>query len=812
MDGPSSRREDSQKNNTDNRFHYPQYKPSKTPQPQPSPYSQESQYSQFPPHPSVRPPPGGKLTARQVPAGVGVAPLASRSATRERSPPQRSNGDGILVQDFRFPVAPPPVPQTGSSKIRQSPGHHSPGRRLNAHESYMSSVLGDFVTSGTTPGSRSRGWPTPRRYSGSVYAESEALGADERRQTAISLDISRPSSPELSPRVLRQASLGKRAKPAVTTIKTRSSHMEQDAPGETSSNAPASRNAAMAALSAAIAAGVGKAPIDFQGETPGSRSYTPVRMPFDSSPPGSPDADREFLRTPITPTTVASTNALTQKPGSSHSGKSTNALLGLGIDQPSMSNKIPPSRRPPKLDIDAVREAENRGSTTSLSDLIKRATRLAANLDKGRTASRLGMLDMFGSQEKLNGNNRHSTMSDMISAFPAPAAGATPTNRRDTQWPLGEKGEASASTSDLSKPRKPRRKCCGLSLPVFIVVLIVVVVLIAAAVLVPIFLILVPRQQRQADALSQCATAFPCRNGGMSMVSNDACMCVCSGGFIGSQCTTAGNAADCTTATLNQDAVEYTNATIGRSLVPVLSPQNRFGVPLNVSTILSLFSNKNLTCSSVNSLVDFNSTTQNQNTKAKRFIILPGFAHRVQDAPIASEISPVAPRTTDRAAYSGNLRLERRQDGVTVGTSNGIVFQATSSTLDADASQPTSTEASTVTSINTAVSTDTPTSTSSGGSDSTNTPTPVISNNMTDEQMEFAQVVVMYVFQESRAVSVAVNAQQEIETFFQLRNATSTDENDLDVILQYDDVQLTAKFGELDLLFANSTKVNSGKG
>ncbi|RVX73058.1 hypothetical protein B0A52_02184 [Exophiala mesophila] len=808
MDRPSSRREDPQKNNTDNRFHYPQYKPSKmTPQPQPSPYSQASQYSQFPPHPSVRPPPGVKLTARQVPAGVGVAPTPTRGDTRERSPPQRSNGDGILVQDFRFPVARPPVLYPGSSTTRQSPGHQSPGRKANAHESYMSSVIGDFVTPGTTPGSRSRGWPAPRRYSGSVYAESEALGADERYQHSVSAEKSPPSSPEPSPQVLRQASVGKRAKPAVTTIKTRISHAENDPSGE--AIAPVSRNAAMAALSAAIAAGVGKAPVDIRSETPGSRSYTPVRMPFDSSPPESPNADREFLRTPITPTTVASTMVLAQKPGSSHSGKSTNALLGLGIEQPSMSNKIPPNRRPPKLDIDAVREAENRGSTTSLSDLIKRATRLAANLDKGRTASRLGMLDMFGSQEKLNGNNRQSTMSDMISAFPAPAAGNTPTNRGDTQWPLGEKGEASASTTDMSKPTNQRRKCCGLSLPVFIVILIVVVVLIAAAVLVPIFLILVPRQQRKADALSQCAASFPCRNGGMSIVSNDACMCVCSGGFIGSQCTTTGNAADCTTLTLNQDNVEYTNATIGRSLVPVLSPQNRFGVPLNVSTILSLFSNKDLTCSSVNSLVNFNSTVVNQDRRAKRFIILPGLGPHVQDELPASEVRPTPPKITDRAAYVGDLRLERRQDGVTVGTSNGIVFQATSSTVDADTSSSTTAESSTVTSLDTGAPTDTPTSTSSDGPDDTDTPSPVISNNMTDEQMEFAQVVVMYVFQESRAVSVAVNAQQDIETFFALRNVTSSDETDLDVTLEYDDVQLTAKFGELDLLFANSTKVNS---
>ena len=52
-------------------------------------------------------------------------------------------------------------------------------------------------------------------------------------------------------------------------------------------------------------------------------------------------------------------------------------------------------KRPPRLNIDAVKEAEARGSLTSLPDLIRRATRLASNLDRGRTASRLGMRDML---------------------------------------------------------------------------------------------------------------------------------------------------------------------------------------------------------------------------------------------------------------------------------------------------------------------------------------------------------------------------------------------------------------------------------
>lgn len=56
---------------------------------------------------------------------------------------------------------------------------------------------------------------------------------------------------------------------------------------------------------------------------------------------------------------------------------------------PKMSDKRPFGRRPPPLNMDAVREAQARGSLTSLHDLIKRATRLASNLEHGRTASKV---------------------------------------------------------------------------------------------------------------------------------------------------------------------------------------------------------------------------------------------------------------------------------------------------------------------------------------------------------------------------------------------------------------------------------------
>jgi hypothetical protein len=77
--------------------------------------------------------------------------------------------------------------------------------------------------------------------------------------------------------------------------------------------------------------------------------------------------------------------------------------LGTHILEPQPGfTRLSAIRRPPRLDIDAVRDAEARGSLTSLPDLIRRATKLAAMMDRGkRPASRLNDLNDFPSNSDL---------------------------------------------------------------------------------------------------------------------------------------------------------------------------------------------------------------------------------------------------------------------------------------------------------------------------------------------------------------------------------------------------------------------------
>lgn len=77
-------------------------------------------------------------------------------------------------------------------------------------------------------------------------------------------------------------------------------------------------------------------------------------------------------------------------------------------------NRLSAIRRPPKLglDMESVKAMESRGSMTSLPDLIKRATRLAALIDRGRRpASRFEMDDGTWADEKAYGREGEQQVS-----------------------------------------------------------------------------------------------------------------------------------------------------------------------------------------------------------------------------------------------------------------------------------------------------------------------------------------------------------------------------------------------------------------
>ncbi|KAK3697132.1 hypothetical protein LTR37_017628 [Vermiconidia calcicola] len=383
-------------------------------------------------------------------------------------------------------------------------------------------------------------------------------------------------------------------------------------------------------------------------------------------------------------------------------------------------------RRGPRLNVDmeAVRDAEARGSMTSLPDLIRRATKLASNLDRGRTASRLGMnfwldgADNGENAQSANGNKRNSSISDILSSFPAPGLRPDGSNSPAPRWSSMLRHSQLPSDSDAGelrrKDKKRGRRCCGMPLWLFVLLLIVVFLLIAAAVLVPVMLLIViPGQDEGAapggvtnKALASCREKLTCQNDGANTLSSDGfCRCVCLNGYTGDNCATQ-SSAGCTTISIG----ETTDATVGENMPRLLdNAESDFGIPLDGETLLGLFSEADMSCSAENALVTF---------------------------------SNVGRRKRSRRSVEGNhmpRRIQRRQ-----------------------VLNPTTTDSSGAASSSTRASPSTTTSSSSSSSSSS----PSSSGSSSDTELDFARVSVLYIFQLSSSANTAVTAQEKFSEYF----------------------------------------------
>ncbi|KAM0255077.1 hypothetical protein ACHAQJ_006156 [Trichoderma viride] len=310
-------------------------------------------------------------------------------------------------------------------------------------------------------------------------------------------------------------------------------------------------------------------------------------------------------------------------------GMMTPADLRRAAGSPQPTSRLSAIRRPPRLDIDAVREAESRGSLTSLPDLIRRATRLASMIDKGkRPSSRLDELDFFnekgssGNGAKRSHDDRYqSGLSDMLAAFPPPVQTPQHTGRGHMDaWPsvpghyTGR--EKFMVTHDDEVPdnanAKPKgRRCCGLPIWAFILIILLMLCIIAAAIVVPleyfVFKNLGHSNKSTAVNLQSCAKSLPCLNGGSGVVINGTCSCICTNGFTGASCGTSGSAG-CTTTNLipTDGSAHINNVTLGMAIPRIIADSNKnFSVPLLGTSILARFNTGNLSCIAQNALVTF---------------------------------------------------------------------------------------------------------------------------------------------------------------------------------------------------------------
>lgn len=555
------------------------------------------------------------------------------------------------------------------------------------------------------------------------------------------------------PTLVRQASLGRRTKPSLMTIKSVDSFGSKGSGGKKKTEGFSA--GAIGAGGAALAA--------TRGLSPGLRN----------SPLGNGNGFMESSSS--SSESVDTIQNLKSKVGNYAISGSPPHPLQQETRPTTLADRVG-MRRPPRLDVDAVRDAEARGSLTSLPDLIRRATRLAANLDRGKTASRLG-LDFWEAGAPEKRDIRQSGLSDMLAAFPPPGQdtplrSGTPNANGMTNWPSGganSRGGVTDSGMSNEKPKK-RRRCCGMPMWTFLTLLIVLVFIIAAAVVIPVVLVVIPNQNKSNSSAAQdnqgnsnsnnnsntnmpvlpaptaspgndqCDGVITCQNGGIAILNSDrTCNCVCINGFTGRTCTN-NDATGCTTTSV---AGAANNATMGSGIPRLIeSATGDFNIPLNATRILSIFSNLSLSCAAENALITFNGLASRSVSQYLQSVNVRNVLQPTRSLPVLHHPHPA------RALHE----QEKRQ---TVGDTPALSDQKTA--------QASATQAS------------------------------PISSNAT--ALDFARVGVLLALQESGELDSAASAQETIQRFLTNNRNGNSVGNTVNVdVFKLDLVNFTIEF------------------
>ncbi|PLB52391.1 hypothetical protein P170DRAFT_348322 [Aspergillus steynii IBT 23096] len=704
-------------------------------------FSQPLGHPPPPPRPVIRDPVPPSPTSPEEPTtriSVATDDLFRQSAAS-------SIGSIPSIPDFPFPaqpvtaesqrqfhkqqpnLAPPPLAQLRPGLNRQSSVSPIPEEGSDSptiHE-------GSFASSRVIPSS----W-------GSARAESDILetyldGESDEDQSPKSTGEARNVT------LVRQASLGKRGVPALRTISRSNADSPLPPPQESMP-----KSMPQGAAFKEVSAGANDRRDSFSSTSTSSSHFDLEKAPIvlDLGHPHPP-----------------------QNRANPSMGALEKEMGALPRAAPTMSDKRPGARRPPRLDMSAVRDAEKRGSLTSLPDLIRRATKLASNLEHGRTASRNDLLNAGGGPRFAGHQYRRSgSIKDLLASFPPPAA--TPEGGRGSPWPvffrrstlhhIKSNETMPDEAAGNEKVEKRPRRCCGMPLWLFILICALVIIIILVAVLVPVFLV------ANKNSGANCESSTPCANGGVSVSSGDVCSCVCSNGFTGSQCTISGDSS-CTTTQIGQGSSSK-NATMGSNLPRLFdNAQSDFGVPLDSVTIMALFSQNNVSCTTENSLVAFKDvhTGSSKDRRALPVASDPQLASIPDQA--FSDSKPPTPTTFDVRTKTLAARAE-------IGTQNGIVF---------DTSVPTETmKPMTFTGLPEATQTKPlshSTTTSSATSTATASPS---STSVSTSVVDFSRIAVLYIFEKTGAFRAATYSEEKIQSYL-AKSYPDSDSNDFSVDL-----------------------------
>ncbi|KAJ6178434.1 hypothetical protein N7519_008895 [Penicillium mononematosum] len=690
----------------------PQRPPHPSELPSPSIYSErDSRVSEMSLAPNQRPP-RSFSQLQPPPLAHSRRPIddvpASPTSTIDMTTPRISIATEELFRQSVTSSTPsvPDVPQfpptfllSESTQPQDDPSHRTAGlvAPLNARKppqarrSSVSPIPEEFADSRFTKCSVASSRAVPSSW-GSGPAESEILGAyldmesDDGQRS--------PGLQEEDTRLVRNASIGKRGKPTMRTITKSNPVSVADMP------APTQEESVKGTEVRPIGLGVVANQIPHIPSQLRKSSTTASSESLKGVDPEKPPFSTQY-----------------DSPSDTRLEKELEAFGQLPHAAPTMSDKRPGGRKPPALNMHAVRDAEARGSLSSLSDLIRRATKLATNLDHGRTASRANNLaggDEAGFRTAMGRASR-------------------------TSWPmffgrsnLRNVEQLNSSDDDPNAPRR-RKTCCGMPRKIFVLICIVIFIIVVLAILLPVFLVAVPREK----ANSSCAERNPCENGGMSVSAGDECSCICSNGYTGSQCNIAGDDS-CTTTRL----INGWNATMGSTLPSLFEgSKTKYGITLDQVTIMALFNMNDVSCKTENALVAFDDVTSDTN-KTRRSVQLIADSMPSEENGKNGDSSSVS--TTDPTPVLA-VRAEA--------TMNGILY-------DDSNKSATTTSAPTQTESASASTTSTSSQSSSGAKASTSTGTSV-----PEDVVGFSRVAVLYILQKTGSLDTAMSSGENIQGY-----------------------------------------------
>jgi hypothetical protein len=315
-------------------------------------------------------------------------------------------------------LGPPPTSRRGNSSYYSQASYVSPipeesPRTQPSHESYASSAA--IPTSWGTDSPGFRFADDDDEYEDD-YRDSKQPWKNEPIQEE-GRESRESNNDDDDKGLIRSASLGKRAKPSMIT--TKSSDSVRPSPRPSPMPQQGSKLERMGVLASAGGLAAKGVPASRTREVQRETVWPVIGNPdsplasgtglIDKSSSNSEESIPQVARA-ITTDERAPNYTSTSDPNANAILGAYNAASGLASASGLAPRSITPSRtpspgfsrlsavrRPPRLDMDAVRDAEARGSLTSLPDLIRRATRLAAMMDRGkRPGSRLNDLNDFG--------------------------------------------------------------------------------------------------------------------------------------------------------------------------------------------------------------------------------------------------------------------------------------------------------------------------------------------------------------------------------------------------------------------------------